>query len=87
MSRPRKTWDARLLDNVARTTVRHRHRRAVGWLTGLTVMLAVSGLVADLQLGSWRIAYACYAAALVSALVLLAFLYSRRLRVTRRPER
>ena len=87
MRRPRKDWDARLLDNAARTTVRHRHRRAVGWLTGLTVMLAVTGLVTDLRLGSWRIAYACYAAALASALVLLAFLYNRRLRVTRHPRR
>ena len=87
MNRPRKDWDVRLLDNAARTTVRHRHRRAVGWLTGLTIVLAVTGLVADLRFGSWRLAYACYAAALVSALVLLAFLYSRRLRVTRRPGR
>jgi hypothetical protein len=67
--------------------VRHRNRRAILGLTTLTVLLAVAGLVADLRLGSSRLGYACYAAALVSGNVLLAFLYSKRLRVTRYPER
>ena len=87
MSRRRKEWNDRLLDNAARTTVRHRHRPAVLGLTMVTVLLAVSGLIADLRLGSWRLAYSCYAAAMVSGVVLLAFLFSKRLRVTRRPGR
>lgn len=87
MTRPRKQWDARLLDNAAHTAVRHRRGRAVTGLTALTIVLASAGLVADIRLGAWRLGYVCYAAALLCGAVLLAFLYSRRLRVTRRPER
>ena len=87
MKRRRKDWDARLLDNARRTAFRHRHGRAVIGLTVLTILLALAGLIAYIRLGSRHLGYACYAAALVSGIVLLAFLYSRRLRVTRRPER
>ena len=87
MSRPHKDWTARLLDKAERTTVRHRHRRAVLGLTSLTVLLAVAGLVADVRLGWWRLGHACYAAALVSGIAVLAFLYSKQLRVTRFPWR
>lgn len=85
MSRPNKDWNARLLQNAERTTVRHRRRSAVLGLTTLSVLLAVTGLFAELQLGAGRLAHACYVAALVAGAVLLAFLYSKRLRVTRRP--
>ena len=85
MSRPDKDWNARLLDNAERTTVRHRRRPAVLGLTTLTVLLALTGLFAELQLGAGRLANACYVAAMVTGAVLLAFLYSKRLRVTRSP--
>lgn len=87
MSRPHKDWNARLLDNVRRTAVRHRRRREVAGLTALTVLLALAGLIMDIQFGSQRLANACYAATLVSGVVLLAFLYNRRLRATRHPDR
>lgn len=87
MTRPRKDWNARLLENARHTAVRHRRGRTVIGLTVLTVLLALAGLIADIRLGSWRLGYACYTAALVSGGVLLAFLFSRRLRVTRRPHR
>jgi hypothetical protein len=87
MTRPRKDWDARLLGNAHRTAVRHRRGRAVSGLTAVTVLLAVVGLIADIRFGSWRLGYVCYAAALVSGIILLAFLFSRRLRVTRYPDR
>lgn len=87
MSRADKQWNTRLLDNAERTAVRHRNRQAVTGLTALTVLLCLAGLIADIRFGSWRIGYACYAAALLSGTVVLAFLFSRRLRVTRRPRR
>lgn len=87
MKRRHKDWDARLLDNARRTAVRHRRGRAVTGLTVLTVLLALAGLIVDIQLGARHLGHACYAAALVSGVVLLVFLYSRRLRVTRPPER
>lgn len=86
MNRPRKEWDARLLDNATRTAVRHRRGRTITGLTVFTVLLALAGLIADIRFGSWRLGYACYAAALVTGVVLLAFLYNRRLRVTRHPD-
>lgn len=87
MSRQRRDWDARLLDNAQRTAVRHRRERTVTGLTALTVLLALAGLIADLRFNSQRLTNACYAAALVSSVALLAFLYNRRLRATRHPDR
>jgi hypothetical protein len=86
MSRERKRWDANLRNNVRRTTIRHRRRWTVIALATLMSLLAAAGLIADIGLHAWRLAYACYAGAAVSGIGLLAFLYNKRLRAVRRPE-
>lgn len=73
MSRPDKDWIARLLDNAEHTTVRHRRRPAVLGPTTLTVLLALTGVFAELQLGAGRLANACYVAALVAGASCLPF--------------
>lgn len=81
-----KIWEARLLQRVERTTVRHRHRELVFGLTLPTVVLAVTGLVFELRLGEQLLGDASYAAAIACGILVIALLYSRQLRVTRRPE-
>lgn len=85
MTRRDKPWNMRLKQNARHSTVWHRHRPIVAILTVLTVVLALAGLIVDLQTGSRWLPVACYAAAVLSAGILLAFLYDKRLRVTRPP--
>lgn len=87
MTGGRKRWNNRLLHNAARTTVRRRDPRAVCGLTAITVLLALAGLVADIRFGSRQLGWTCYAAALVTGVILLASLFSKRLRITQRPGR
>lgn len=79
----KKDWDARIVQDARHTTVRHRNRPAVFGLTTLTVILLTAGLFADRWLASRPLTITCYAAAAVSGAALVAYLYSKRLRVTR----
>jgi undecaprenyl pyrophosphate phosphatase UppP len=83
--RPEKAWEARLKANARRATVRHRNRRVVTGLTLLTVLLAVAGLLAELWLDLNLLAHVCYVAATIAGIVVLVFLFDRRLWITRRP--
>ena len=83
----RKAWDTRVRHNAQRTDVGHRNRPVVMVLTVMTVALMAGGLFVDLQVGTRWLSVALYAAAAVSSIALLAFLYSKRLRIVRRPER
>ena len=85
MTRRDKPWNMRLKQDAQHSTVRHRHRPIVAILTAFTVVLALAGLMADLQTGLQWLPMACYAAAVLSGGILLAFLYDKRLRVTRPP--
>lgn len=87
MKRTGGDWRIRLTDDARRTTVRHRNRPVVIVLTIVTVGLMVTGLLADLRLGSSGLMTACYAGTIVSGVTLLAFLFSKRLRVERPPTR
>lgn len=87
MRRWDKAWEIRLRTKARGTTIRHRNRPMVAGLTASTVLLAMAGLIADLRLGSCPVTLACYGAAVVSGIVLLAFLFNRRLWVSRPPER
>jgi hypothetical protein len=85
MTRRDKPWALRLKQDAQHSTVRHRSRPTVAILTAFTVVLALAGLIVDLQTGSRWLPVACYAAAVLSGGILLAFLYDKRLRVTRPP--
>lgn len=87
MKRQDKAWDARLRTQARGSTIRHRNRAAVVGLTLLTVVLAMTSLLADLWLAPGLPALGCYGAATVSGIILLAFLFSKRLWVTRPPGR
>lgn len=80
-------WNRRLVDNAERTVVRHRNAPMVLTLTILTVCLLIGGLFADISLRAVWLMVACYMAAAVSGAVLFAFLFSRKLRIERRPRR
>lgn len=85
--RPEKAWETRLKTNARRVTVRHRNRQVVIGLTLLTVLLAIAGLLAELWLHLKLPARVCYVAATLSGIVVLVFLFDRRLWITRPPER
>lgn len=87
MTSQEKPWEARLKHNAQHSSSRVRNRPVVMALTVVTVVLALAGLFADLQLASRGLTIACYAAAVVSGGVLLAFLFLKRLWVLRRPDR
>lgn len=82
-----KPWNTRLKHNAQHSSSRVRNRPVVMALTVTTVVLALAGLFGDLQLASRGLTIACYAAAVVSGGVLLAFLFLKRLWVMRRSER
>lgn len=80
-----KPWDAWLKQEGPAGVRRGWNRPVVAALMMLTVLLELAGLFADLQLGSRGLTIASYAAAVLSGSVLLAFLFNKRLWVTRRP--
>ncbi|WP_174280160.1 hypothetical protein [Sphingomonas bacterium] len=84
--RSEKVWETRLKTNARRVTVRHRNRQVVIGLTLLTVLLAMAGLLAELWLDLNLPARVCYVAATLSGIVVLVFLFDRRLWITRPPE-
>lgn len=79
-----KPWNARLKHNAQHSRVQQRNRPVVTALTVFTVALAITGLIADLQLGSHGLAGVCYSAATLSGIIQLASLFNKRLWVTRR---
>jgi hypothetical protein len=84
MTQPDKAWKVRLEQNGEQGISRARNRPIVTVLTLLTVVLALVGLLIDLQFGSRAIAAACYAAAVLSGLAVMAFLFIKRLWSPRR---
>lgn len=86
MGHQEKAWEIRLRAKARDTTIRHRNRPAVIGLTLSTVLFAIAGLMADLRVGPSLLTLVCYGAAVVSGVVLLAFLFSRRLWVSRPPK-
>lgn len=87
MTSQEKSWEARLKHNARHSSGRVRNRPVVTALTVLTVALALAGLLADLQEAPRDLTVTCYAAAVVSGGVLLAFLALKRLWVPRRRKR
>lgn len=84
MTHSDKTWNARLKHNAQHSRIQQRNKPIVMALTVLTGALAITGLIADLQLGSYALAGLCYVVATLSGITHLAFLFNKRLWVTRR---
>jgi hypothetical protein len=80
-----KAWDVGIVRDARHTTVRHRNRRIVVGLTTLTVGLLTASLFIDRRFASLPLTITCYAAAAVSGAALVAYLYNKRMRVTRPP--
>lgn len=80
-----KAWDANLRATSRVTTRRQRNPIAVARLTASTVLLMVLGLGVDLWFAPGLATVACYTPAALSGVVLLLFLFDKRLWVTLRP--
>lgn len=80
-----KAWDANFRATSRVATRRQRNLIAVAGLTVSTVLLMVLGLGVDLWFVPTLATVACYAPATLSGVVLLLFLFNKRLWVTQRP--
>ena len=76
-----KPWQARVALDAGRTRVLQRNWAAVwGWTTATLAALS-AGLLSDLSAAPRWLTLGCYGAAAVSGVVLLAYLFTKRLYV------
>lgn len=80
-------WQARLVRNARRGTIRHRNWPVVRRLTVVTVALLLASLPAELWLGEHALTITCYVGAAIAGATLLAHLFVKRLWVARPPTR
>lgn len=76
-----KPWQARVALDAGRTRVIQRNWAAVWGLTTATLGALSAGLLSDLWAGSRWLVLSCYGAAAVFGVVLLAYLFAKRLYV------
>lgn len=82
-----RPWQAQIERDAGRTRIFWRNRWAVlGWTTATLVVL-FAGLLTHLRAGPLWLMLACYGAAGICGILLLAYLFVRRLYVTHPPER
>lgn len=86
MKRQDRAWDARLRATSRVVTRRQRNGPVVIGLTLSTVLLASIGLAVDLWFAPTLSILICYGPATASSVVLLAFLFNKRLWVIVRPK-
>ncbi len=82
-----RPWQVRVVQDAGRTRVRRRNRRAVSGWTAATLSMLFVALLTDLQAGPLWLTLGCYGAAGVCGVILLAYLFAKRLYVTAPQER